>query len=79
MAGEICTSAGGFLVEIESPMEGEILRQNVGGLFDEFWIGGLKNESWRWIRNQRLIRMGFTDIDHHSEEITGTWSNVKFL
>ena len=43
------------------------------------WIGGLKNESWRWIRNQRLIRMGFTDIDHHSEEITGTWSNVKFL
>ena len=72
MAGEICTSAGGFLATIESPSEGEILRQNIGGLLDEFWISGLKNESWRWIRSQKFFKMGFTTIDHYSEKIAGT-------
>ena len=78
MASEICSSAGGFLAEIESPMEGEILRDNIVELLNEFWIGGIKNESWRWTSSQKLIQTRFSDIAYSSKEKTGTiqWRKI---
>ena len=80
MAGEICSSAGGSLAEVESPEEEDILRQYVDEFVDEFWIGGSKNEStWTWRHNGNSIKLGFSDIDHDSEKVHGVFITIEYI
>ena len=80
MAKEICTEAGGFLAEIQSPEEDRILRQSVDENVNEFWIGGSINESsWIWNRNGKSIQLGFSDIAYPTGGVMGKEINAQWF
>ena len=69
MAKEICSDAGGFLAEIHSPEENNILKQYVDDEdVNEFWIGGLmKGSTWTWDHTGKIIESGFSDVGPYFE------------